>query len=163
MAATTIGTEFTVVNVVCAVTVNATAPDFLHPLQRASVTVSTADINVSAIQEEFRLYVVIEQPQIPGDRVMAGVAIVFEATVVIVVFQMTGNAIFFSVDVNTGLVTVRAFDIAVLAEQRESRQVMVKKRCLFPDDFVMTVFTAFSLGAFMRTILKMARRTTIAR
>ncbi len=78
------------------------------------MTVITGDVNVSAVKREVGLYVVIENPQVPGDWVVAGIALSGEiATVRVVVFVAVGAD---AVDVceRLGLVAVLAFGLAAV-------------------------------------------------
>ena len=61
-------------------------------VQSDSVAIVTDDAGVSALEREFGLYGVIESPDVPGDRVVAGVAAFLEISVMSVIFTMTGNA-----------------------------------------------------------------------
>lgn len=63
-------------------TVGASAAGFSHGCQRAAMTVIAGDILVCPMQQEIRLRIVIKQPQVPGNRVVAGTTVVVEHTVV---------------------------------------------------------------------------------
>ena len=57
------------------------------------MTVVAGNIYMGAIQAEARLYVVIEQPQIPRDRVVAGATLIIEAALVSIIFSVTVDAV----------------------------------------------------------------------
>jgi len=80
------------------------------------VAVVTGNVHVRAVQKEIGLSVVIEQPKIPGDRVVTTTAVLFEIATVRVVFDMAGNA--FDVGVGKELTKVAGltFDIGMFAE-----------------------------------------------
>jgi len=80
------------------------------------MTVITGDVNVSAVKLEIGLYVVIENPQVPGDRTVAGIALSGEIPAVrVVVFVAVGaNAV--DVFERLGLVAVLAFVLTVYAQ-----------------------------------------------
>ena len=82
MAAATVRAKFTVVDVVGTMTVGAAVANPPHRCDRTAVTIIASDTQVGAVNLETGLCIVIEQPQVPGDRVMAGLTVVFEHTVV---------------------------------------------------------------------------------
>ena len=92
---------------------NATTIDTLHSCKPASVTVIAGDDGVRALEDKFRLYVVIESPDIPGNRVMARATAVFEVPIMRVDFQVTGNAFGFSIGEYLRSVAVVALRIAM--------------------------------------------------
>lgn len=68
----------------------ATAAIFqLHARQGSTVTRFAIDVDVRPLQRKLCLDIVVKAPELPGDRVMAGTALVFKAPVVAVVFQVT--------------------------------------------------------------------------
>ena len=80
------------------------------------MTVVTGNADMSAVKFEIGLYVVIENPQVPGDWIVASVALSGEiATVRVVVYVAVGAD---AVDVfeRLGLVAVLAFVLAVYTE-----------------------------------------------
>ena len=78
MATTTVGTEFAIMHVVGTVAVSATAVDAFHFVERYSVTVIASDVDVSPFKRKLRLRVVIERPNGPGNRIVAGIAAIQE-------------------------------------------------------------------------------------
>jgi len=56
------------------------------------MTVVAGDPYVRSVQNEVSLCVVIEQPQLPVDRVMAEAAVVAVTIFVVIVFGMAGQA-----------------------------------------------------------------------
>ena len=74
MAPATVRAKLIVVNIVGTMTTTAIRADCLHLAECASVTVVAGNIDMSAIQLELGLQVVIENPQFPSDRVVAGIA-----------------------------------------------------------------------------------------
>ena len=82
MAAAAVRAEFAIVDVVCAMTATAAVPGPLHRCQRTAMTVIAGNVDVCAVNGEAGLRVVIKQPQIPGNRVVAGLTVLFELAVV---------------------------------------------------------------------------------
>ena len=82
MATTTVGSEFSVVNIVCSVTVSAVITGCAHRSQRTAMTVVAGDFHVRTLEGESRLHVVVEQPQVPCNRVVARLALIFESALV---------------------------------------------------------------------------------
>ena len=108
------------------------------------------------------LYIVIEQPQIPGDRVMAGFAIALKDTVVVVVLQVAVDTGIAGVREALRRMTIGTFNVAVLAQQRKGRQVMLKERRVFPIGLCVTVTALFAKLAVMWVIIKVTRHTVVA-
>lgn len=92
MAASAIGAELAVVHVIGSVAVPAVVVDGLDFGQGAAVTLGTSDVGVTTHQREIRLHVVIEEPRLPADRVVAGIAALVKIPVVLVIFAVTGDA-----------------------------------------------------------------------
>jgi len=88
---------------------------------------------------------------------MAGFTGIRKCSVVIIVFQMTADAIVGGIDKDLGIVTILAFDIVVLTEQWEAGQVVVKKWCLFPGAFIMAIITLVTLSSFVTIVFKVTR------
>lgn len=85
MATTTVGTEFAVMDVVGTMTVPATVADGFHIVERYSVAVVASDIDVSPIERKRSLRVMIEGPDAPGYRVVAGIAAIRKVAVMRVI------------------------------------------------------------------------------
>ena len=117
MASTAIEAEFTVMPVVRAMTIAAFPTDALHGLQRAAVAVAAAHVDMCAFQFEMRLSVVIEQPQVPGHRVVAPGAV--RPKLVIVWYcgvRVAIAAARFRVDEHLRFMTLVAFLVGVFAK-----------------------------------------------
>ena len=82
MAAAAVRSEFSVVYIIGSVAIGAAIAGFLHRCQRGTVAVVTGNVDVSSIEFEACLSIVIEKPQVPGDRVVAGLTVVFEHAIV---------------------------------------------------------------------------------
>lgn len=127
------------------------------------MAIVAGNFDVGTFQQKIGLCVVVEQPEVPGDRIVAPVAGVFEPAIMVVVFQVATDAVFFCVDKYLGLVTIDAFDVRMFSEQRKPRQVMIKERCIFPHGFVVAIGTLFALRAIVRVVLEMAGDTGCTR
>lgn len=71
MTATTIGAKFAVVDVISTMAGKAAAVDALHFFKGTAVAVVAGDRYVGAVEREFCLCVMVEQPNIPSHRVVA--------------------------------------------------------------------------------------------
>ena len=85
MAAHTVASELAIVNIVAAMTVNAFAGQFLALTHRAEMAGCTLQSNMSAIEAEVGLRVVIESPDAPVVGCMAGVALFAQGALVDVI------------------------------------------------------------------------------
>jgi hypothetical protein len=124
VAATAVRSELTVVNVVRAVTPTTGVTRIAHRSERASVAIVAGNVHVGAFQQEIGLRVVIEQPEIPGNRVVAVPTIVLKIAVVRVVISVAGNALAGSIRKDLCLVAVITLNIPVFTKQREVGQIV---------------------------------------
>ena len=121
-----------------------------------------SDVDVGPVQFEARLNIVIEQPQIPGDRVMAGTAVAVEYSVVRIVFAVTADALGIRIGESLRLVTVQALNVVVLTEQRETGQVVVEEWYGQPFAFIVTISALLSQRSIMRIVFEVTRRAFVA-
>jgi hypothetical protein len=156
MAAAAVGAEFTVVDVVGAMTIAATSIDGFDFCKGHTMTVVAADLDVSAIQREVGLQVVIKGPDFPRDGAMTGITAVTHIAFVRVIVSVAGNAIYGLVRVGLACMAAITFLFLVIAMQRESRQVMIKENRVLPVNLGMTAFTLRTEHAFMGVIIQMA-------
>ena len=61
----------------------------------------------------------IEQPQVPGDRVVAGLAVSLKDAFVVVVFQVAIDALVIGVCKELRLMAVFALNVSVFTQKRE--------------------------------------------
>ena len=101
-------------------TIAAGITNTLHGSQRAPVTVVAGNFYMGAIQAEARLHVVIEQPQIPCDRVVAGAAFFIKAALVSIILSVTVDAVAVCTGKYRCFMTRIAIEIVMFAEQWES-------------------------------------------
>lgn len=153
MATTTVGTEFAVMYVVGTMAVPATSVDGLHLVQRYSVAVVASDIDVSAIKWELRLCIVIEGPNVPGYRVVAGTAAIQEIAVMWVIITMARSAPTLFTGECLRCMTTVAFLFFVHTVQRESAQVVIKKRRVLPVHFSVATLTLGAQRSLMRIVI----------
>jgi len=161
VASTAIEAEFTVMPVVRAMTIAAFPTDALHGLQRAAVAVAAAHVDMCAFQFEIRLSVVIEQPQVPGHRVVAPGAV--RPKLVIVWYfgvRVAIAAARFRVDEHPRFMTLVAFLVGVFAKQGKARQAVVEERCFGPDRLSMATLADISLCAVVNLVIKVTGRTS---
>ena len=105
----------------------------------------------------------IEQPQIPGDRIVAGATVIIEATVVGVIFGVAVCAVTVCTNEYRRFMTRIAFEIVVLAEQWETGQVVDEQRRFLPGFFSVAVIALVALFAVMNFIFKVAGCTGCTR
>ena len=86
-----------------------------HGFQRSAMTAIASHFDMRAVQCKIRLYVVIEQPQIPGNGVVAGLTVTLEHAVVIVFVKMTVDAGAAGICEDLCRMAVVTFDVRVLA------------------------------------------------
>ena len=119
------------------------------------MTVVARDVQVSAIQREIRLCVVIKQPQVPRDRVVAGTTVILECAVVRVVFKMATDALSIGVWEYLAFVAGITLILVVLTQQREAREVVIEKWHVQPLRLVMTITTLLTQLTAMWLIVQM--------
>ena len=116
------------------------------------MTTLAGNVCVRAIQREICLPVVIEAPLQPVNRVVARGAVVLEATVVRILLAVAIHTIFGCILEYVRLVTRIAFLAAVLAKQREARQIVIKEHVFRPRYVVVAVLALDTLRAEMRVV-----------
>ncbi len=114
------------------------------------------------VNDETRLRIVIEKPQVPGDRVMAGLAVIRKPAIVRIVFSMTAHATVIGIGEHFGFMAGLALDIVMLSQERESRQVVVEHRHVLPFRLAVAIVAPVTLFAVVRVVIDVAgaaRRT----
>lgn len=157
MAAAAVGAEFSVVHIVRAMAIPAATADVFHLFQRHAVTVITAHTDMRADEREGGLHTMIESPQVPGDRVMAGIAAVLEVASVLVIVAVARNAADIFVLKSLADVTALAFLLFVPAEQREPSQFMIEKYRVLPVELGVAAFTLCAEHALVGIIVPVTR------
>ena len=155
MAAPAVGAEFTVVYVVGTMTIAATSIEGFDFYKRHTVTVVAPDLDVSAMQLEVGLQVVIKGPDFPRDGGMTGITAVTHIAFVRVIVAVAGNAVDRFIRIRLTCVATITFLFLVVAMQRESGQVMVEENRVLPVNLGMTAFTLRTEHAFMGVVIQM--------
>lgn len=88
MTTAAIRAELTIVDIVRTMTAATAAIDHLHVGQRTAVAALAAHVGVCALQRKFCLDIVVEGPEIPCDRVVAGIAVFCKSSFMAVVLRM---------------------------------------------------------------------------
>ena len=156
MATAAVGAEFTIVDVICPMTVTAVAGGAFDLVQRHAVTIVATHVDVRPVKREVRLQIVIEGPDIPCHGVVAGLAAVLEVPLVRIVVAMAAHAAGIFVRVCLRRMTALALLLGVHAVQRESCQIVIEKHRVLPVHFRMTVLALLAEQAFMRIVVEMA-------
>ena len=115
-----------------------------------------AHLDMSTVQQEVRLRVVIEEPQIPGHRVMAGLAIVAKAILVRIVLDMTARTVARRIREQLSFVAVATLEVVVFAEQREAGKGMIEHRHLGPARFRVTTLAILALATLVDVVILVA-------
>ena len=116
MAAAAVGSKLAIVNVVCAMTITATAVDRLYPGQGRSMAIVAANFGVCATKRKVGLQVVIERPEFPGNGVMTGVTAIAHVALVRVVVTVARDAVDRLVGIGVAGVAAVAFLLLVFAK-----------------------------------------------
>lgn len=159
MTAAAVGSELTVVNVIGTMTVRAVLAQARLRGKRLPVTALARDVCVCTVKRETRLLVVVEQPLLPVDRVVAQPAILAEATVVRVVFAVATEAVFRCVAKYVRLVALAAVGFRVFTKQRKPGEVVVEKDIVLPRRFTVAVEALRALCALVGVIVLVTRET----
>jgi hypothetical protein len=157
MAATAISTEFTVMNIIRPVTAKTTTIDTLHFWQSTAVAVVASDARMSALENEIRLHIVIESPDIPCDRVVAAAAFSIEVITMRIVLLVTGNTIRVGIRKNLGSVAVIAFRFTMWAKAWEAGQIVVEEYRVLPINLGMAILALCAESAFVNLVIQVAR------
>lgn len=162
MAAPAVRTKFTIVNIIGTMTAVAAVADSLHRCQRTAVTVVTGDIQMRAVYRETGLRIVIKQPKVPRDRVVAGLTVVLEPARVRIVIKVAVNALGIRASKYFGLVAGFTLEIVVLAQKRKSRQVMIEQRRIVPTLLRVAILASIALLAFVYLVVQVTGGTGCA-
>ena len=108
------------------------------------------------VEHEAGLFVMIEEPQAPGIRVVTLLALVAKCALVRVVSLMTAGAPDGSALELTGYVALGTGHSGMHAKQREASQVMIKHNVFAPSLLAVAPFTGAALLPFMDIICLMA-------
>jgi len=119
------------------------------------VAVVASNIQVSTVYGETGLGIVIEQPQVPGDRVMAGLTVALKFASVRIVIKVAVDALGAGFGKHLGFMAGLALDIAMLSQERKSRQVMNEKLRIVPFCLGVAVVAPLTLLAVMNLVIKM--------
>lgn len=123
------------------------------------MTVIASNIQVGAVYFEIGLCVVVKQPQVPSDRVMAGLAVVRELACVRIVLKVATDALRIGFSKHLGFVARLALEIAMLSQERESRQVMIEQRRVLPGRLGVAIAASVTLLSGMGFVIEMAGGT----
>jgi hypothetical protein len=136
MATTAIRSEAAEMHVVCAMAIDANVRRFLFA---RTMTVGAVCARMRAIQRKLGLRSVIERPVRPGNRIMTIAACDAERAFVHVVFPMTIETRKRRVLVPLGRVASAALYVAMLADKRKARQIVVEDNRYLPAFIVMAL------------------------
>jgi hypothetical protein len=159
MTPATVGSELAVMDVIGTMTVGAVLAQARLHSERLSVTALARDIRVRTVKREARLLVVIEQPLLPFDRVVAKRAIFTEAPLVRVVFPVAADTGIRGITEYVRVVTLATFRLCVPAQQRKTCEIVIEEDIVLPRQFAVAVKALRTLRPLMGVIVLMARET----
>ena len=117
------------------------------------------NICVRTIEHEFGLRVVIKEPEVPRNRVVAGFAIFVEHFAVRVVFDVAIVARGSGLCEDLAFVARVAFEVDVLTEQREAGQAMIEGKHVVPVRLAVAILASLPLLPLVRFVIRMTRDT----
>ena len=147
-------------DIVSSVAVSTTTADRHHFVERTAVALFAQNIDMRTIERKARLHVMVESPDIPGDRVVAGIAALMEIAVVRVVFTMAGDTVAFFVAECLRRVTVFALILVVQAEKRKTCEIVIEKHRVLPIYFRVATSTSCSQRLFVSIVFRMTGLAT---
>ena len=117
------------------------------------MAVITVNVDVRAIEHEVCLCIVIEDPLVPGDRVVAETAL--EAISLLMRVVVCVAVVAFCLDLTelVSFVTIRALSVGMRSEQWESGQSVIETYILGPRCFVMAILATCPLLPFVCVVL----------
>ncbi len=137
-----IRSKFAVMDVVQLMTVRAVTTQLRMGSQWSAMAGLAGNLRMRPVQDKARLQVVVEEPLLPVNRVVACRAVRAESAVVRVVCCMAVHALLRCVAEHMRIMAVAAVNVRVLAQERETRQVVVEEYVVLPRRFVVAVVTA---------------------
>ena len=127
MAASTIGSEFSIMNVIGQVAVGTVASEACLCRQGLPVTGLAVDPRMGAFEFERGLRIVVENPLLPVDRVVAERALLAEAPIMRIVFAMAIDALLGRIAEDMRIVALVALLLRVFSQQGEASQIVVEE------------------------------------
>ena len=112
-----------------------------------AVAIAASEVFVTAVQFEFRLLVMIENPYSPPVGVMARCAILSQRCFVFVVSLVAGITGGFGVLIRCGQMALLAGRGCMQADERKTGQVMVENHLLRPAGLLVTAIALLTLLA----------------
>ena len=128
----------------------------LRTIGRPGMAILTLHISVTCFQFEVGTPVVIEIPNAPVPRIVTGIAFRPETQLMLVVFLMAGITVRLRILKFRSLVTLLAFRIEVLAQQRKLGLVMIEPNIVLPALLAMAILALLPFLAIMLIVLLMA-------
>jgi hypothetical protein len=138
VTATAVESELAIVNVVGSVAASAVPTVALHFVQGGSLTICTVDFVMRTGERKLGLHIVVKQPTIPGDRVVARVTCTRKIAAMRIVISMAAVTRSVSFAECLRFMAFVAFVVGVLAQQRERCQIMIEEDRVLPTDFGVT-------------------------
>jgi len=146
-------------NIVEPVTINAAPVIADKSVQGLVMAGVTMDFGVRVPELEVRI-IVVETPDQPGIGVVAVGATLSEATFMHVVWAMTVDACVAGITKDGGGMTGFTTDCGMLADERETAQIMVESNFFLPGNFIVTLVALGALFIFMNIVLFVAAVTS---
>jgi len=115
MTPATVGAELAVMDVVGAMTVSAVLAQARLCSERLAMTAFARDVRVRTVERETRLRVVVKQPLLPVDRVVAKEAVLAKSPLVRVIVAVATDAVFWGILEYVRVVTLATFRLCVFS------------------------------------------------
>ncbi len=151
-----IRSKFAVMDVVQLMTVRAVTTQLRMGSQWSAMAGLAGNLRMRPVQDKARLQVVVEEPLLPVNRVVACRTVRAETAFVRVVRRMAVHALLRSIAEHVRFMAVAAVDIRVFAKEWEARQVVVEEHAFLPRRFVVTVVTPDAERLRMRIVVFVA-------
>jgi hypothetical protein len=152
------GPECTCVDVFGSVTAKACCPQLDFFLRRSLVARKTTESVMRSVEAKTRTSVVIEVPLAPVSGIVTLLTKRPQSPLVHIIFLMTRPALRAGIFEGCISVTILAWHVRVLAQQRKSAQTVIKEYLPFPGLFIVAAPTLFSFLTFMGIILFMTAK-----
>lgn len=156
MATATVRPELTIVDVVGTMAICTVSTEARLRSEFLPVTALTRDVRVRAVEREAGLCVVVEQPLLPVDRVMAQCTIFAEAPLVGVTLTVATDAVLGRIAEHVRRVALAAVGFRVPAEQREAGEIVVEEDVVLPRRLAVAVETLRALRTFVGIVVLVA-------
>jgi len=111
---------------------------------------------MSSLERKVCLKLVIEYPQVPGDRIVASTALIVEITAVRIVVRMARSTFGFGAAEYLRGMAFRAFRFAMNAKQWKRAQIVIEKQGILPVHLCVTALALGTERLFVHVVVEVA-------